>query len=244
MIDTTASRTLTFPATPLALAHLLPVAEGRDRKVYFCESFPQILFKSPKSLHSVLNIDEGTKPKLAMADLRNFRSLILKLAPSTLWHPFRKENECYFNARIRSTSIADLPIPAIYGFFDSDMGPVLAVERIALNNELLGSTFSTLSQTKPVGFELVNLLNIFAERMFRHEIIAGDMNMNNIVLGERGGEKQLILIDGFGDIKPIPIRSASPSVNRRYLIRSFRKIARRTDLEFDSKDLKFSGKTS
>lgn len=243
MIDTVASQFLTFPAAPLALAHLRPVAEGRDRKVFFCESFPHVLFKSPKRLHSVLNIDEGTKARLSMADLWNLRSLILKLAPSTLWHPFRKESECYFNVRIQSTSLSDLPIPAIYGLFDSDLGPVLAVERITLDNDLMGPTFSTLTQSKPINFELINLLNNFAERMFRHEIIAGDMNMNNIVLGERNGEKQLVLVDGFGDIKALPIRSFSSLINHHYLIRSFQRIAQRSDIKFDSKELKFSEKS-
>ena len=231
---------MAFPAAPLALAHLAPVANGQDRLVYHHPDFPDLLFKAPKTLHAALGLPEGAAIRPALADLGNFRRLMLKLAPRTLWHPFFRESDCYLRARLGGIATDDLPIPNLYGFCDSDIGPVLAVERIALKGERLGRTVKSLAAQGPLSSEMITLLNGFADRMFRHGIIAGDMTAANIVLGQRGDRRQCVLIDGFGDIHALPFRSASARLNRIAMIRSFRKMAGRIGLGFDASRLCFT----
>ena len=232
--------TMPFPAAPLALAQLTPVANGQDRLVYDHPDYPDLLFKAPKSLHAALRLSEGAPIRVALADLGNFRRLMLKLAPKTLWHPFFKESDCYLTARLRGVETDDLPIPNLYGFCDSDIGPVLAVERITLPGQRLGQTLKSIADKGPLPPDRITLLDQFADRMFRHQIVAGDMTAANIVLGQRGEAAQFVLIDGFGDIHAIPLRSASARLNRIAIIRSFRKMAGRIGLDFDPAQLRFS----
>lgn len=234
---------MVFPAQPLALAGLAPVANGQDRLVYHHPDFPDLLFKAPKSLHDALGLPAGAAIRLSLADLGNFRRLMLKLAPRTLWHPFFKESDCYLRARLAGIATDDLPIPNLYGFCDSDIGPVLAVERIAMSGQMLGRTLKSLAGEGPLDPAMIALLDQFADRMFRHGIVAGDMTAANIALGQRGGAEQFVLIDGFGDIHAIPFRSASARLNRIAMIRSFHKMAGRIGLGFDAARLRFSAAT-
>ncbi len=134
---------------------------------------------------------------------------------------------------------SDLPIPNLYGFCDSDIGPVLAVERITLPGTPLGQTLKSIAAQGPLGHDHITLLDQFAARMFAQQIVAGDMTAANIVLGQRGDAAQFVLIDGFGDIHAIPLRSASRRLNRIAMIRSFTKMAGRIGLGFDADRLRF-----
>lgn len=231
---------LHFPGGPLELATLTPVANGQDRLVYDHPAYPALLFKAPKPLYAALNQPADAPVRLSLSDLGNFRRLMLKLAPKTLWHPFFRESDCYLQARLRGVATHDLPIPNLYGFCDSDIGPVLAVERITLPGEALGRTLKSIAAEGPVSPDIKTLLEQFADRMFRHQIVAGDMTAANIVMGQRGDAVQFVLIDGFGDIHAIPFRSASTRLNRIAMIRSFHKMAGRIGLEFDPARLRFN----
>lgn len=244
MTDPHRLQTVKFPSGPLGLAHLQPLANGQDRFVHFHPDYPEFLFKAPKSLHAALNLNVGDPVKVSFADLGNFRRLVLKLAPRSLWHPFFKESDCYLQARLSGIATDDLPIPNLYGFCDSDIGPVLVVERIAMPDEMLGRTLKNIASENHLGPEKIDLLNQFTERMFRHAIVAGDMTAANIVLGKRGSNSQFVLIDGFGDIHAIPLRSLSARFNRIAMIRSFRKMGGRINLDFDETRLQFSARTA
>lgn len=244
MTDAAASPAMAFPATPLALAHLKPVANGQDRLVYDHPAYPDLLFKAPKTLHAALRLPKGAPIRLHLSDLGNFRRLMLKLAPRTLWHPFFRESDCYLTARLRGTPTDDLPIPNLYGFCDSDIGPVLAVERIALPGEALGRTLKSIAAAGPLDPQMIALLDAFAARILAQDLIAGDMTAANIVLGQRGAARQFVLIDGFGDIHALPFRSASRRLNRIAMIRSFHKMAGRIGLRFNAATLRFSPATA
>ncbi|MDX5402860.1 MAG: PhoP regulatory network YrbL family protein, partial [Rhodobacterales bacterium] len=153
---------------------------------------------------------------------------------------FYRESDCYLTARLGGTPAEVLPIPSLYGFCDSDIGPVLAVERIALPGERLGRTLKSIAAQGPLDADMIDLLDHFARRIFDQRIIAGDMTAANIVLGQRGATRQFILIDGFGDIHALPFRSLSATLNRRAMIRSFHKMAGRIGLRFDEARLAFT----
>lgn len=235
-----AVRAIAFPHAPLALAGREPVAKGQDRFVYFSEDFPDLLFKAPQPLSTALRLAPGEKVSLTIADLANFRRLTLKIAPGTLHRPFHKEMSCYLRTRLRGAETAELPISNLFGFCDSDIGPVMAVERVALPGEMLGATLRRIISEGQFDPEKLALLNQFTDRMFRYNVIAGDMTAANIVFGQRDGVAQFVLIDGFGDIHAIPIRSLSWRLNRIALVRSFQKLARRNGLHFDDNRLAFN----
>jgi hypothetical protein len=208
--------------------------------VYYTQDYPDLLFKAPKSLHAALGLPDGADIRVSLSDLRSFRRLTLKLVPRTLWFPFIKECDCYLKAKLSGTPTIRLPISNLYGLCDSDIGPVLAVERITTPDRMLGKTLKSMADAGPLEASTVELLDVFAARMFHQGIVAGDMTAANIVLGQRGQSLQFVLIDGFGDIHAIPFRSASARLNRIAMIRSFQKMAGRIGLVFDEKKLRFA----
>jgi hypothetical protein len=235
---------IAFPVAPLKLKQLTPVANGQARLVYYTQDYPDLLFKTPKSLHAALGLPDGTDIRVSLSDLHSFRRLTLKLAPRTLWFPFIKEFDCYLRAKLNGTPTVMLPISNLYGFCDSDIGPVLAVERITTPGKMLGKTLKSIADAAPLEIGMIELLDVFAARMFDQGIVAGDMTAANIVLGQRDQTQQFVLIDGFGDIHAIPFRSASARLNRMAMIRSFRRMAGRINLAFDEKKLCFSPRTA
>jgi hypothetical protein len=235
-----AAEKIAFPVAPLKLKGLEPVANGQARLVYYTQDYPDLLFKAPKSLHAALGLPDGEDIRVSLSDLRSFRRLTLKLAPRTLWFPFIKECDCYLKAKLKGTPTVMLSISNLYGFCDSDIGPVLAVERITTPDRMLGTTLKSMADAGPLEASMVELLDVFATRMFHQGIVAGDMTAANIVFGQRGQSQQFVLIDGFGDIHAIPFRSASARLNRIAMIRSFQKMAGRIGLAFDEKKLRFA----
>lgn len=228
-----------FPVAPLKLRLLKPVANGQARLVYHTQDYPDLLFKAPKTLHAALGLPEGADIRIRPSDIRSFRRLALKLMPQTLWFPFIKEFDCYLKAKLNGTPTSALPISNLYGFCDSDIGPVLAVERITTPDRGLGRTLKSIAEAAPLEAGMIELLNVFATQMFDQGIVAGDMTAANIVLGQRGETLQFVLIDGFGDIHAIPFRSVSARLNRIAMIRSFQKMAGRIGLGFDKDKLRF-----
>lgn len=228
-----------FPKAPVALAYLTPIAKGQDRYVYYSEEYPDLLFKAPQPLSVALSLPKGAKPKLRRSDFANFRRLMLILAPSSLNRPFYKEMTVYLNTRLGGAQDTDLPISNLYGFCDSDLGPVMAVERISVPGQLVGATLRAIVDKGEMTDARIALLNQFTERMFRFKVIAGDMTAANIVLGQRDGQEQFVLIDGFGDIHAVQIRSASQRLNRIAMTRSFAKMGRRIGVPFDPETRRF-----
>jgi hypothetical protein len=75
-------------------------------------------------------------------------------------------------------------------------------------------------------------LSLFAKRMLEINIRASDITSSNIVFGQRGNNIAVgaFLVDGFGDIHAVPVRSFSSNANKIALQRSFTKLAKKNNL--------------
>ena len=68
---------------------------------------------------------------------------------------------------------------------------------------------------------------------------ASDLNQGNIVFGHREhdsqqGDRECVLVDGYGDIHAIPLRSISRAINQRNLYDRLGCLARSMKLRFDN----------
>jgi len=89
------------------------------------------------------------------------------------------------------------------------------------------------------------MLNDTVHRIYANDIRASDMNPNNFVFGQRDngtgpGPEECVLVDGFGDIHAIPVRSMARWSNRMGLDDSCKRLARNTGLRWDPKARQFA----
>lgn len=131
------------------------------------------------------------------------------------------------------------PITHMYGFEVTDKGLACLTEAVR-HNDGLGETLATLVAEDRLTDNDLALLNDTIARMYAFNIRAGDLTPPNFVFGHRDyagqtGPRECVLVDGFGDIYAVPIRSLSNWTNRLGLDDSFQRLAIRTHLRWDAK---------
>ena len=74
--------------------------------------------------------------------------------------------------------------------------------------------------------------------MLELNVRASDVTASNIVFGRKitNNKKGAFLVDGFGDIHAIPIRSMSKKANQIALEKSFHRLAKKTNLGWNGKE--------
>lgn len=218
-----------FLTYDLKLINLEAKARGSERAIYFHPDYPDIVFK----------IVVGKE-----IDLRSgkFEHIALKAFPNKLMmRRSRKELQSYLLSKF-DYHVSDVIYPAaeMRGFYESDLGLAVAFERVTDGSNALGPTLAQISEAGQLTAHHIDLLNEFAQRLLAWNLIASDLNLSNIVLGQRGGISQFVLVDGMGAPHLIPLRYWSRRFNRRELVSSMRKIARRVNGMHDAMALRFS----
>ena len=112
-------------------------------------------------------------------------------------------------------------------------------EKSATLTEPLKPLVGQLLNDKTFDAELLMALNKFARDLRDSQIPTNDVNANNIVLGtNRDGQLRFVLVDGFGDIHLLPVRTYFSFARRRHLIRLFSKLGKNA-LATDAKSFQF-----
>ncbi|ROU03149.1 YrbL family protein [Histidinibacterium lentulum] len=205
---------------PLRLSGIPPVARGAERRVYLHPLHADRLLK-------VLDV----RPPRRRLSLRRLSRAVLS---SVDLRSSRAEQAEQARAFLRAPDDAGAPpFSRSYGYVETDLGWALEVERITLGNRALGPTLRTLAEEKALDAPLIALLNDVVGRIDRWNLRASDLNPKNFVLGDRGGERQFVLVDGVGDIHAIPVRSWSDRLNRLANGHEFRRYASRLGLRWD-----------
>ena len=216
------------PQRPLLqISHLTPVGEGSQRTIYVHPTDPTKLVKVLKPIP-----DTKGRAKLATFTEKHFPKI------RTRWA--RKEYSEYLRMMLRIGPTDVPPITHMFGFTYTDAGLGCISENVT--DDGLGQTLYTLKTTL-TDTDLA-LLNDTIARLYSYDIRAGDMTARNFVFGHRDyagqkGPRECVLVDGFGDIHAIPVRSWSRWTNHLGLDDSCKRLAAKTGLRWLPKQRQF-----
>lgn len=196
--------------------------------------------------HDSTKLVKVLKPAQDMPARRNFNGVMDRLFPSTRLRQVRKEYREYLRVMLQHPEPDfHAPFSHMFGFATTNIGLGCITERVSKPDGSLGATVGSLAKTGALTDDDIALLNDCISRIFRYNLRASDMNANNFVLGHRDdgsgpGPRECVLVDGFGDIHAIPVRSMAKWSNRMGLDDSCARLGRNTKLHWNGKTRQFS----
>ena len=157
----------------------------------------------------------------------------------------RKEYTEYLRLMLRIGPADVPPITHMFGFVFTDAGLGCMSENVT--DDGLGQTLHAMKDSLSAAD--LALLNDTISRLYRYDIRAGDMTARNFVFGHRDyagtrGPRECVLVDGFGDIHAIPVRSWGRWANGLGLDDSCKRLAARTGLDWSAKTRQFTQRGS
>lgn len=209
------------------------VATGVQRAVYLHPLDPTKLIK-------VL------RPAASRPRRHNFNGIMDRLLPSTRLRQIRKEYAEYLRVMLNHPETEfHPPIAHMFGFTHTSEGLGCITERVMEPGRQLGETLGAKAAAGTLTPAHISMLNDTIARIYANDIRASDMNPNNFVFGQRDngtgpGPEECVLVDGFGDINAIPVRSMARWSNRMGLDDSCKRLARNTGLLWDAKTRQFA----
>ncbi len=203
------------------------IASGSERDVYQHPSDPTKLLK-------VLRDISNQRIRFTFRDISTW------LFPDARLRLIRKEYDEYLRIRLRFPEPQmRLPITHLYGMAPTNRGLACVAERVSGKDGGVGETMKTLLQQGRFEEEELRLFNTFVTQCFTLGIRAGDLKPHNLVFGYREAGYECVLVDGFGDIHALPVRSMGRWANALGLNDSFKIVAKRTGLRWDRKTRRF-----
>ena len=218
---------------PLTLSETDLVASGVQRAVYLHP-------------HEQTKLVKVLKRAEDMPARSNFNGVMDRLFPGTRLRQIRKEYQEYLRVMLNHPEVDfHAPIAHMFGFATTNKGLGCITERVMQSNGSLGETVGGKAKAGTLEDGDIALLNDTISRIYRYHIRASDMNPNNFVLGQRDngsgmGPRECVLVDGFGDIHAIPVRSWGRWSNKMGLDDSCTRLARNTGLLWDKGNRRFA----
>lgn len=176
----------------------------------------------------------------------NFNGTMERYFPSTRVRQIRKEYQEYLRVMLANPE-PDFrpPISHMFGFVSTNLGLGCLTERVVELDGTLGRTIRDRITSKDLMDEDLALLNDAISRIYSYHIRASDMNSKNFVIGHRRdseglGPRECVLVDGFGDIHAIQVRSMAQWSNRMGLDDSCARLARKSKLTWNPKTRQIS----
>lgn len=207
-------------------------AEGTQRTVFMHPHDPTKLVK-------VLRDIPQTKGRTRLATLTE------QYVPSICRRWVRKEYQEYMRLMLGHAD-RDIhpPIAHMSGFVSTNLGLGCLTDAVFENGDL-GETLRSKLKSKALTDTDLALFNDTVRRMYLYDVRAGDMTARNFVFGQRHlngtpGPRECVLVDGFGDIHALPIRSFGRLLNRIGLDDGCKRLAQRTGLRWDRNTRQFS----
>ncbi|EBA13550.1 YrbL family protein [Roseobacter sp. CCS2] len=179
--------------------------------------------------------DASTMPRRT-----NFNGVMDRLFPSTRLRQIRKEYQEYLRVMLTHPDPAfHAPISHMFGFATTNLGVGCLTERVMEPDGTLGQTVGAKAKAGTLEDADIALLNDAISRIYGYGIRASDMNPKNFVIGHRKdgsdlGPRECVLVDGFGDIHAIPVRSLSNWTNQLGLDDSCARLAKNTKLQWNA----------
>lgn len=181
-------------------------------------------------------------PLPVTAGRSGFGNFMEKHFPLTRVRHIRKEYTEYLRLMLSNQDPTFRPpITHMYGFANTQLGLGCVTERVTTKGGALAKTLDSLVKNQGMTPRNLDLLNDTIHRLYQLNVRASDLTPKNLVFGCRnGGPKECVLVDGFGDIHAIPVRSMANWSNRLGLDDSCKRMAKRTGLLWNNKTREFS----
>jgi len=185
------------------------------------------------------------RPDVERPTRNTFNGIVDRLLPSTRIRQIRKEYGEYLRVMLQHPEPEfHLPISHMLGFVTTDKGLGCLTERVMAPDGTLGTTLRSKVTEGSLTSADLDLLNDTIARIFANGIRASDMNANNFVFGHRDqhgtlGPRECVLVDGFGDIHAIPVRSWGRWANEQGLIDSCTRLSAKNNLKWSKADCLF-----
>lgn len=201
------------------------------------EGVQRFVFLHPQDRYKLVKV---IKPASQMQVRNNFNGRMERLLPSVRFRQVRKEYQEYLRLMLshRNPDFRP-PISHMFGFASTNLGLGCLTERVMEPDGTLGETLRDKVAKNTFTDEDLTLLNDTISRIYRCHIRASDMNARNFVVGHRFngtdlGPRECVLVDGFGDMFAIPVRSWSKWTNRIGLDDSSVRLARKLKLKWNA----------
>ena len=175
-----------------------------------------------------------------------FTVITEKWFPSVRIRAIRKEYAEYLRLMLANQQ-PDFrpPISHMYGFVSTNRGLGCVTEKVSGRDGAMGETLKEIINQNRLSEHHVRLLNRTLDQLYHCNVRASDLTATNLAFGQRDngtgpGPEECVLVDGFGDIHAIPVRSMARWSNRMGLDDSCKRLARNTGLHWDPKARQFA----
>jgi hypothetical protein len=119
------------------------------------------------------------------------------------------------------------PLARMTGIVETDLGLGLVCEKVVAPDGSMAPSLHAIYLRNGGASDWTDaaLENLLAD-LLRYNVIVGDLHAGNIVFGSdsRGGERHLVLVDGFGEKNVLPRNSMSRWLNQRNTRRLYRRL--------------------
>lgn len=196
-----------------------PIAAGGKRDIYL----------HPHDETQIIKVISDRRQKK-----QNARGTFERLYKPRYEWEFIREISTVYRAGLIMNGAPDNPSPIIAGagLVQTTKGLGLSAEKITAPDGTLAPQLSKLLPDPSFADRYLPQFNRFVKAVFDFQIVASDLNANNIVYSQ--SEDRFIAIDGFGSRTLIPIFVWSKRANDRNLRKTFqKKIAERCALHWD-----------
>lgn len=124
--------------------------------------------------------------------------------------PFQEwyaELEEYITLVNRLQKIPDF-VAGYHGFVQTNFGPGLVVERVALEDGTLGPTLKTYLRNNRSNVDIEKMVEDLLEKIFLNRLVLSDFSPNNVVLGydHLQQKNRLVIVDGISEGTVIKIQ--------------------------------------
>lgn len=210
----------------IILSNQTPIGSGDNRVVY----------RDPRDGDHLIKV---AKSKAEFGPLRGLRAVASYLKIDHQRREIIKEIDEYVRVSLFGyAETVHLPIANFLGFVPTDLGMGSVTEKVGDMDGNIGQSVPAVVQKRDLTGEEIAALSDFAQRLIMLHVRASDLTAKNIVFGHRRnaghlGPFEAVLVDGFGDIHAVPVRTWSEHLNLRSTHRRLTRIAKVARLEWD-----------
>lgn len=212
----------------LTLDPTAALAEGRER----------LIFADPRDPTRLVKV---LKPQPAERFTRwTFGDLTQRYLPETRYRTTAKQYDEYLRLMLRHRDDPGFvpPVTHLWGFVSTSLGLGSLTERITAPEGGNGPTLEEMLDKGTLDDDRLDRLNALIARLYALGVRAGDLNPGNFVWGQRHmGDTPTppdwVVVDGFGDLHAVPVRSLGDWAARLGLDDCFRRARRRVPLRWN-----------
>lgn len=181
------------------------IAQGRRQHIYEHPGDPTSLIKLP--------MPGSYDAKGNLIERRRFD----RFRRATAFRDFLREFREYLELKARHQSPGTpLPLCAVRGIVETDLGLGLVYERIGDADGALAPTLKTLIRRKRIEPHHLEEIEVLFRQLMDNHVVVSNFNLDNIVYqAGRGGAGRFVYIDSFGSKEFIPVRRWFRSRNDR-----------------------------